>query len=315
MRTPDEIRNVEFQKSAIGGYKAADVEIFLEEVASEVEMLARQKIESDKKIVQLQKKMEECVATQGSIQNVLVSAQRLADQIVEEANQKATQILSAADETATQINSKTESIIKETQQKAIALKDATDAQSAKMLAKAVEKSETMISAAHDSVARQQLLFDRLHVEIASFKRNVVSMYKSQLELITKLPDEVPFDASRAAEAIAFEYDKSPDFSSFVNQEENKPEMVSSDDETINVIEPTAAVEPKKVTNEVSQMEQQPAVNQNAFKIAQDTAKSVETEKEHSQSTTAHTHLSFGEEDYDDDEDNVEQAHGFFRKHK
>jgi len=313
MRTPDEIRNVEFQKSAIGGYKMADVEMFLEEVASEVETLARQKIESDKKIIGLQNKMEECVATQSSIQNVLVSAQRLADQIVEEANQKAIQILADADETATNVNAKTELIIKETERKAIALKDTTDAQSAKILAKSVEKSETMISAAHDSVARQQLLFDRIHVEITSFKRNIVSMYKSQLELITKLPDQVPFDASRAAEAIAFEYDKSPDFSSFVNEEEKKPEMVSSDDEIINEIKPTVAEEQKVVANEDPQAEQQPVVNQTAQKATQDTAKVVETEKECLQSSIPHKNLSFGVED--SEEDTVEETHGFFRKHK
>ncbi|MDD4698708.1 MAG: DivIVA domain-containing protein [Oscillospiraceae bacterium] len=313
MRTPDEIRNTEFQKSAVGGYKMSDVEIFMEEVASEVEILARQKIESDKRLAEIQKKLDECISSQSSIQNVLVSAQRLADQIVEEANQKANQILSAADETAAQVNVKSEMIIKETERKAIALKDATDSQAAKILGLAVGKSESMISAAHDSVARQQLLFDRLRVEIASFKRNIVSMYKSQLELITKLPDEVPFDATRAAEAIAFEYDKSPDFSSFVNEQECEPEMVSSKDETINTIETISEEEPQNVTKEVSQPEQQPVLNQKNAKVMQETNGFVVSEEGQQKSAPPHKHLSFGVEN--SDEEPVEATHGFFKKHK
>lgn len=316
MRTPDEIRNTEFQKSAVGGYKMADVEVFLEEVATEVEMLARQKIESDKKLAEMQKKMEECVASQSSIQNVLVSAQRLADQIVEEANQKATQILFAADETAAQVNFKSEQILKETERKALALKDATDAQAAKILANAVEKSETMISAAHDSVARQQLLFDRLRVEIASFKKNIVSMYRSQLELITKLPDEVPFDATRAAEAIAFEYDKAPDFSSFVNEEETEPETATYQEETVKTAEPDVVEEQKVVEKEEEkQPEPQPVIKKEAEKVAAGNSGFVINDEVQTEEPAQPKHrLSFGVDDSEENEEPTEIKRGFFRKH-
>ena len=43
MKTPEQIRNMEFQKSPMGGYKQSDVELFLEEMASEIEILMRQK--------------------------------------------------------------------------------------------------------------------------------------------------------------------------------------------------------------------------------------------------------------------------------
>ena len=33
MKTPEQIRNMEFQKSPMGGYKQSDVELFLEEMA------------------------------------------------------------------------------------------------------------------------------------------------------------------------------------------------------------------------------------------------------------------------------------------
>ena len=46
MKTPEQIRDMEFQKSPMGGYKQSDVELFLEEVASQIEILMKQKAES-----------------------------------------------------------------------------------------------------------------------------------------------------------------------------------------------------------------------------------------------------------------------------
>ena len=50
MKTPEQIRNMEFQKSPMGGYKQSDVELFLEEMASEIEILMRQKAEADRRL-------------------------------------------------------------------------------------------------------------------------------------------------------------------------------------------------------------------------------------------------------------------------
>ena len=45
MKTPEQIRDMEFQSSPMGGYKKNDVDLFLEEIAAEVESLMKQKLE------------------------------------------------------------------------------------------------------------------------------------------------------------------------------------------------------------------------------------------------------------------------------
>ena len=89
-----------------------------------------------------------------------------------------------------------------------------------------EKSEAMISAAHDSVARQQLLFDKLKLDIVNFKSQVMAIYKEHIDSLSKLPDEVPFDSVRAAEASAFNFESIPDYS--VQKAETVEELTESE---------------------------------------------------------------------------------------
>ena len=59
MKTPEQIRDMEFQKATMGGYKQSDVELFLEEVASQIEILLRQKQEAERKLQELLTHIEE----------------------------------------------------------------------------------------------------------------------------------------------------------------------------------------------------------------------------------------------------------------
>lgn len=208
MRTADEIRSIEFQKAAVGGYKQTDVEVFLEEVAQTVEALNHKITEYENRISHLNKKIQEYHDSETSIQNVLLSAQRLADQIVKEANDMAEDIVGKAKDKAT-------NILTEAEQKAKAQLDEANSKAANILNSAVAKSESMISAAHDSVARQQLLFDKLRVEVSRFKNTIMPKFKELVNLLSTLPDEVPFSPQRAAEAVVFEFEKTPDIKEIV----------------------------------------------------------------------------------------------------
>lgn len=82
-----EIRNVKFTK-AMGGYKQEEVDVLLDRIEADYTQFERAFKEYKAKIDSMNKEIETLKSSQNSIQNVLLSAQKLADQIVDEAKQK-----------------------------------------------------------------------------------------------------------------------------------------------------------------------------------------------------------------------------------
>ena len=98
------------------------------------------------------------------------------------------------------------------------------------------KSDSMALAAQDSVEKQQLLFDKLKMEVAAFKAGVTAKYKEHLEILSSLPDSVPTDPKYIAQIVATAVDKTPDPLEFVKEAMKVPVMTlqedtSSDDDT------------------------------------------------------------------------------------
>ena len=123
MKTPEQIRNMEFQKSPMGGYKQSDVELFLEEMASEIEILMRQKAEADRRLKEYAAKSPDGALSTAGIQNVLISAQRVAEQITDEAKENAERIAAEAELKVTQAEIKAKDIIGDAENKARLLGD------------------------------------------------------------------------------------------------------------------------------------------------------------------------------------------------
>ncbi len=210
MRSSSDISNVEFQKT-MGGYKPSDVQQYLSEVAEDYGQLQRRIAELESANAAQAKEITALKEEQISVHNLLINAQKLADKTVEDAKAEALKIVNEAHAAVTQIMSEAEARVASAKQQANDIKKNSDMEMQKLLSKAVVKSENMITAAHDSVARQQLLFDKLKVEAAAFKKELIGIYKKQLDILKTMPDEVPFDAQRAADAMAFETDQAPDF--------------------------------------------------------------------------------------------------------
>lgn len=231
MHTGDYIRSVKFDRS-MSGYKVADVDMFLDEVAEDMDKLVAQNRALAEKLNQLmQGQPVEAAApaepvktappvvdnsqTVEEVHGLLVTAQRFSDQIVNEANEKAAAILDEANTKAREIDTKVATVLTAFEKDIAERKANADAEITKMLSDAALKSEGIITAAHDSVARQQLLFDKLKVEVADFKKRLYDNHKQQLEILQKFPDTVPYDPERAAKALAFAVDSEPDFRSFL----------------------------------------------------------------------------------------------------
>ncbi len=230
LHTGDYIRSVKFDY-AMRGYKVADVEMFLSEVASDVDKLVAQNRALGERLTALMKEQEnnaaapvaaapEVKAVDNSdnienVQSILVSAQRFCDQIINEANEKAAAILLEANTKAKEIDEKVATVLSVFEKDIAERKANADAEIEKMLTDAAVKSEGIITAAHDSVARQQLLFDKIKVEVSEFKKQLFDNHKQQLEILQKIPDTVPYDPEHAAKALEFQFQSEPDFRSFL----------------------------------------------------------------------------------------------------
>ena len=245
-----EIRNVKFTK-AMGGYKQEEVDVLLDRIEADYAQFDRVIKEYKTKIDSMNKEMETLKNSQNSIQNVLLSAQKLADQIVDEAKQKSEEIVNNAQSNIEVITAREKELATAFDIKAKERKEKLQKELDDMVKTAQIKADSMRAAAEDSVARQQLLYDKLKMEMSAFKAAVSAKYKEHLEMLKALPDTVPMDPKRMAEIVAAAVDKAPSAESFIKNE--------ADAEKIN--QPAEAPKPVK--------------NQEGFKIADESAEEKE----------------------------------------
>ncbi|MEE1185197.1 MAG: DivIVA domain-containing protein [Acutalibacteraceae bacterium] len=206
MLSSNDIRNIKFSKS-VSGYKQEEVDIFLDKI--EADYISYEKIttEFQQKIDTLNKEIDDYKNSQSSIQNVLLSAQKLADQIIEEAKEKSAKMISDAEEGVADINNKAKLITENFDSEFAAKKSAAENEILKMLENAQKKSDAITLAAADSVARQQALFDKLKKDIADFRAQVTDAYKNHLELLKQIPNSVSMEPKKVAEILSNEIDK------------------------------------------------------------------------------------------------------------
>ncbi|MCQ2440441.1 MAG: DivIVA domain-containing protein [Clostridia bacterium] len=225
MLSSKDIRNVKFSKS-VGGYKQEEVEILLDKVEADYDQFERMLSEMQEKNEKLAEEIESYRSSQTSIQNVLISAQRLADQMVEEAKTKSAEIVKNAESSIETITAKEKELTQAFDRKASERKAQLQTELDETIRTATEKSKCIEKATEDSVKRQQMLFDKLKLEVSAFKADITKTYKEHLELLQKIPDEVPMDPEEIARLVSAQIDKIPDVQEFIepSQEEKKEEQ-------------------------------------------------------------------------------------------
>lgn len=237
MYSVDEIREVTFKKAG-RGYNADDVDVFVDQIAAEYELVLREVTALRAENQKLKEEVKNASGSQSSLQNILVSAQRFADQIVEEAKQKAEEILTEAKKSALETSQQIEADKESCKANILQANESAQREIEKLLKDGVKRSEAMKTAAKDSVERQQLLFDKLKTEIVSFKSQIMDMYKEHLSLFSQIPDEVPFDAVRAAAAVNAVIDAQPDFEDMVQNKEDPSMQETAEEEQTEAEQPS-----------------------------------------------------------------------------
>ena len=205
MLTADEIRNITFS-SSMKGYKREEVDEFLDRVEADYEQIAYQIKLLLQKNDELEKKIEESENAKDSIQNVLLSAQKLADQIVADAKNQAEEILNAAkgeiELTKVSRLQTLNDLEREFEEKKAAItKDYEDFEQGYE-----DKKQAMLFAAKQSVQNEQAIYDRLKIEAAAFRSDILVRIKSFVKAVSELPEDAPMDAVRAARAIELEFE-------------------------------------------------------------------------------------------------------------
>lgn len=145
----EDIINVGFHKSNIGGYKAEEVDMFIDSVQETFEQKKKETDDLKKKLAILARKVEQYRTEEESIKSTLLNAQKLADASVREAKHKAEVIL----------------------------KDAED------------QAHSIVGGVEDSYDQEVESLKNMKSEVVKFRSQLLDIYKEHLRLIDALPRE------------------------------------------------------------------------------------------------------------------------------
>ena len=155
MLTADDIRNIQFKKASIGGYRTDEVDNFIDEVVElaeeleELQGLRKENAEIIAKSELLMKKVEEMRSNEDSVSTVLVKSQKEADKTIKEAKKQAAQILK-------------------------------DAQA---------EAERIVSDATARIVKEKEMLVQITEEAAVIRKKLIQSFERQIKSLEVLPDE------------------------------------------------------------------------------------------------------------------------------
>lgn len=217
-----EIRNVSFSNS-MAGYKKDEVDILLDKIEVDLEKYESLLEQKDSKIAKLEAQIDELKESQSSIQSVLLSAQKLADKIVEDAKTESRKIVNEAQNNIAEMTEKGKIIASEFDNKANEKKERLEAELTAIIKDAEEKKTLIEKATEQSVKNQQEIFEKLKVEMAAFRNEVTEKYKEHLKLLATIPVSAEVDPKEAAK------EANDNFKS-IKMQEQKEEVVEAEEE-------------------------------------------------------------------------------------
>ncbi len=147
MQSSADLRNIRFDKSPFG-YRADDVDQFVDDAASLVAQLEAENEELMAKLEVLALKLEEYKGEEESLRAAVLGAQKLGDSIIRDSKNKAE----------------------------VLLRDATT------------RAERMVESTQNKMERERVALTRIQKEVADFKNRLLVMYKKHLELIAAMPE-------------------------------------------------------------------------------------------------------------------------------
>ncbi len=176
MLTANEIRGITFPKAGHSGYKADDVNYFIEEVASTIEEQEKNNAQLIEKLKILAATVEDYRAMEDSVKSAIISAQKAGNDIIEEAKVKAQNEYNKISEETEKLKADYEKLAAEANEVSEKIIADANAQAKKILDDAEKKSGQMM-----------LQYNYIKEEIRRFKESVLDSYKEHVDLLTKMP--------------------------------------------------------------------------------------------------------------------------------
>lgn len=159
MLTIDEIKNISFRKATLsGGYRAEDVDAFIDDVIASFEQLKKEKTNLVHKIDRLATRLEEYRADEETVRNALLTSQKMSDACIKEAKEKAARIIRDAE----------------------------------------EKAQAIASEANQMTAAEKENYLQLQADAVALRGELIELYSRHIKGLDELPTAAHLDKVRAA---------------------------------------------------------------------------------------------------------------------
>ena len=224
MLTPQDVRSVQFEKN-LRGYRTEDVDRFLDKVEEQLqeddaqaEQLRKQIADLTAENQRLHEELKSFEADGEMLKSALINAQRMGENVIREANQKAEEIIHRA-------NLRGDDIIR----------DANE-----LLQKANDRADEIENEANEKRLAEEREYDRVRLEVTRFKSDVLNLYRSHVESLSRLPEfqkETPAQEAADTEPAADEAEPAAQLQAADVQPETEPVPAAEED-----AEPAASAE-------------------------------------------------------------------------
>lgn len=185
MLTLEEIENISFRRSGLGGYRIEDVDSFVDGVIEKVKSLELAKRELELRVEQLNTRIQKYEENAQSVQDAIITAEITAKNLVRDATQKAEAVLSEARQKAEQLESESkmnaENALLESQTRAETI-----------LNSALSRSASSIDENNRIIEQQKQHIIQIQSEVTRFREALIDSYKSHLKIINSLPKAEEF---------------------------------------------------------------------------------------------------------------------------
>ncbi|MEG0895032.1 MAG: DivIVA domain-containing protein [Oscillospiraceae bacterium] len=167
--TGKEILEKEFDRAGMRGYRADQVDEFLQQIAKYVDNLLHTKEDYEYKLKLLADKIEEYKKDEAVIRDAVLDSKKLGSRMVEEAKIKSEQMLNdaklSAESMLSQAKGKIENLTKES----------------------LQKANIEINSAKRECEREQKRLEVMKKEVSNFRSSILKQYKNHLDLLSNLP--------------------------------------------------------------------------------------------------------------------------------
>ena len=214
MLSANDVKNITFSKQ-VNGYRREEVDVFLDKVESDYENYERTVNDMAAKIRELESQIEDSKTSEDSIGSVLISAQKLADSIIAKAKEKSAIIIEEAKLSLENFKAHEKELSGAFDKKAEERKQSARVALDKIIDEAKVNRDKISEETKKAVQKQTELFNRLKLETANFKNELMEKYKSHLELLSNLPDTAPLTPGEIAESVDNKVDDLSDREGFI----------------------------------------------------------------------------------------------------